>query len=176
MASLFEWHQPVIRLLDAGAGAGSLSSAFFERLIAEQITIESVEATAYEIDKNLRGNLIQKLMNYQNRLALKFNLYPIDFIEDAVNSIQFNTGSRFTHAILNPPYKKINSQSNHRLLLRRAGIETVNLYSAFVALTIMLMDSGGQVIAIIPRSFCNGPYYRSFRELILRNSDFLTCA
>jgi hypothetical protein len=33
------------------------------------------------------------------------------------------------------------------------------------------MDSGGQVIAIIPRSFCNGPYYRSFRELILSQTS-----
>jgi len=34
---------------------------------------------------------------------------------------------RFSHAILNPPYKKINSNSEHRLILRRMGIETVNL-------------------------------------------------
>jgi hypothetical protein len=33
----------------------------------------------------------------------------------------------------------------------------------------MLVD-GGQLVAIIPRSFCNGPYYRSFRELILRST------
>jgi hypothetical protein len=29
-----------------------------------------------------------------------------DFIEDAVNALQFGTGGRYTHAILNPPYKK----------------------------------------------------------------------
>jgi hypothetical protein len=29
------------------------------------------------------------------------------------------------------PYKKINSASEHRLILRRVGIETINLYSAF---------------------------------------------
>jgi hypothetical protein len=51
--------------------------------------------------------------------------------------------------------------------LRRVGIETVNLYSAFVALAIALMAPGGRIVAIIPRSFCNGPYYRSFREFIL---------
>ena len=31
------------------------------------------------------------------------------------------------------------------------------------------MEKGGQVIAIIPRSFCNGPYYKPFRELILKD-------
>jgi len=53
------------------------------------------------------------------------------------------------------------------MILRQVGIETVNLYSAFVALALSLMKPGGQLIAIIPRSFCNGPYYRPFREYIL---------
>ncbi|MBI5439389.1 MAG: hypothetical protein HY936_10690 [Nitrosomonadales bacterium] len=52
--------------------------------------------------------------------------------------------------------------------LRIAGIETVNLYTAFVALTVLLMEKGGEIVAIIPRSFCNGSYYRPFRNLILR--------
>jgi hypothetical protein len=78
--------------------------------------------------------------------------------------------SGYTHAILNPPYKKIKSDSEHRLLLRDVGIETVNLYSAFVSLAIGLMAVGGQIVAIIPRSFCNGPYYRSFREFILKHA------
>ena len=170
MASLFQLNQPVVRLLDAGAGAGALLSAFIERIIAEPMMVNSVEVTAYEIDKNLREELSRKLGNYQDHLALKINLCPDDFIESAVNAIQFHAGSCFTHAILNPPYRKINSHSQHRLLLRRIGIETVNLYSAFVALTILSMEVGGQIIAIIPRSFCNGPYYRSFREMMLRHT------
>ena len=28
----------------------------------------------------------------------------------------------------------------------------------------------GQIVAIIPRSFCNGPYYRSFRDFILERA------
>src|SRR3990172_2334171 len=31
------------------------------------------------------------------------------------------------------------------------------------------MEDGGEIVAIIPRSFCNGPYYRPFRELLLKN-------
>jgi hypothetical protein len=74
----------------------------------------------------------------------------------------------FTHAILNPPYKKINSDSAHRALLRAAGLETVNLYTAFVGLALQLMTEGGEIVAIIPRSFCNGPYYKPFREWVLK--------
>lgn len=97
-----------------------------------------------------------------------------DFILAAVDSLAGGLFAerlpRYTHAILNPPYKKIGSQSQHRLALRRAGIETVNLYSAFVALAVALSASGGQVVAIIPRNFCNGPYYRPFREFILERA------
>ena len=32
------------------------------------------------------------------------------------------------------------------------------------------METNGYLVAIIPRSFCNGPYYRPFREYILKYS------
>jgi len=92
-----------------------------------------------------------------------------DFIERAVMFI-LRKERLFTHAILNPPYKKISSSSHHRTLLRDVGIETVNLYTAFVALAVALLQPGGQLAAIIPRSFCNGPYYKPFREFILRHT------
>jgi len=77
---------------------------------------------------------------------------------------------RYSHAILNPPYKKINGNSAHRLALRRVGIETVNMYSAFVALAVAQAAPNGQIVAIVPRSFCNGPYYRAFRDFILERA------
>lgn len=43
------------------------------------------------------------------------------------------------------------------------GIETSNLYTAFLALTARLLEPGGELTAITPRSFCNGSYFRSFR-------------
>jgi hypothetical protein len=56
------------------------------------------------------------------------------------------------------------------LALRSVGIETVNLYSAFLALAVAETAPGGHIVAIIPRSFCNGPYYRSFRDFILERA------
>jgi hypothetical protein len=95
-----------------------------------------------------------------------------DYIELATanNLFSIKQATGYTHAILNPPYKKINSQSAHRLALRRVGIETVNLYSAFMALVVTQVEQGGQIVAIIPRSFCNGSYYRSFRDFILERA------
>lgn len=155
------------RLLDAGAGIGSLSSAFLERCIAGELSFKSLEVTAFELDGFIHKELNDSLSGYKNRLPLAYEILGGDFIEQAVNRIQFDCGTGFTYAILNPPYKKIRSNSHHRLLLRQAGIETVNLYSAFVALALAMMVPGGQIVAIIPRSFCNGPYYRPFRDFVL---------
>ena len=105
-------------------------------------------------------------------LALSVNVQHGDFIEHAVLKI-LRRERPYTHAILNPPYKKIHSNSHHRMLLRDVGIETVNLYAAFIALSIAMLASGGQIVAIIPRSFCNGPYYKAFREFILRHTAVL---
>lgn len=169
MASLFSAGSlETARLLDAGAGVGSLSAAFLDRWALGEFSFKRVEVTAYEIDDSLLRHLSRTLDNYSARLNIGLHILNTDFIEDAINKIQFHPKQRFTHAILNPPYKKINSHSRHRLLLRHVDIETVNLYSAFLALVVLLMETHGQIAAIIPRSFCNGPYYRPFREFLLK--------
>ncbi len=179
MASLFTSKGSLdCRLLDAGAGIGSLASAFLERCIAAELSFSKIEVTAFELDSLIYQELNDSLASYTNRLSVAYEILDGDFIEQAVNNIKFDCDSRserlrqrgFTHAILNPPYQKINSKSLHRRLLRQAGIETVNLYSAFVALALTMMAPGGQIVAILPRSFCNGPYYRPFRDLILERA------
>jgi adenine-specific DNA-methyltransferase len=157
------------RLLDAGAGVGALSCAFLDRWTsADGLAFKTVEVEAYEIDTTLRNHLETVLTSYAKRSPVRYQVFSDDFIQVAV--LQTLGARRFTHAILNPPYKKINSSSDHRHFLRQAGIETVNLYSAFVALSLALLKSNGQLVAIIPRSFCNGPYYRPFREFLLHHA------
>jgi adenine-specific DNA-methyltransferase len=153
------------RLLDAGAGVGALSCAFLDRWLAGGFGFNAVETTAYEVDEKLRGHLKQHLAAYSQ---VKAEVIAGDYIELATAEGLKSKG--YTHAILNPPYKKINSSSAHRLALRSVGIETVNLYSAFVALAVAQAAPGGQIVAIIPRSFCNGPYYRPFRDFILERA------
>jgi adenine-specific DNA-methyltransferase len=181
MASLF----PVpsnqnIRLLDPGAGVGSLTSAFVESLCKSK-TDYRINVDAYEIDPimhpYLEKNLdLCKTTAAENNTLITWRVYADDFIAEAsrklssLNSLWPEKLDRYTHCIMNPPYKKISSASRHRAYLRSAGIETVNMYSAFVALAIALLEEGGYLVAIIPRSFCNGPYYRPFREFILKHA------
>ncbi len=162
MAGLFSAPKGPVKLLDAGAGVGSLTSAFLER----QLGVPT-EVVAWEIDPLLRHDLEGVLKSSRSRSnGLRAVIHGSDFLEDAVFTLTMGSHPSFTHAILNPPYKKINARSPHRFLLRKVGVETVNLYSAFVALSVLLLGSGGELVAIIPRSFCNGPYYRPFRELL----------
>ena len=155
MASLFVRRAHAV-LLDAGAGIGSLTLA-----ASRVLTIERAEA--WELDPVMVSYLRDNLAG----LGVATQIHEKDFILDAVDRIQFDVGTRFTHAILNPPYKKIGTDSIHRRACRQIGLETVNLYTAFFALAIMQMVRGGEVVIIIPRSFCNGPYYRPFRDLML---------
>ncbi len=161
-----------IKLLDAGAGIGSLSVAFLERFLQEYGDIYDIELDAFEIDCKLHNYLEQNLRRYQKYKKIKTRIVEEDFIDVAVDWIVGGLFSklppkRYTHAIMNPPYKKIASNSHYRLKLRQAAIETVNLYTAFVALAFSLLEKNGELVAIIPRSFCNGPYYRPFRKYIL---------
>ncbi len=161
MASLFSKPAGDARLLDAGAGVGSLTAAFVQRWPGSM-----TEVSAYELDRELAAHLKKTLSGMAGKCLA--TVIQKDFIQDAAFRIQLgNVKPGFTHAILNPPYKKIASDSPHRALLRSVGLETVNLYTGFVGLAIALMAQGGEVVAIIPRSFCNGLYYKPFRDWIL---------
>lgn len=169
MCALFpqETFQTPYTVLDAGAGAGALTEAVLDLL--NRIFAPGGKFFLYECDARIIPQLHRNLSNYNAYQHSNIAILNADFIHDA--SYMVLRGEQpFTHAILNPPYRKISSSSNERLLLRRADIETVNLYSGFVALSLKLLKNLGQLVAIIPRSFCNGLYFRSFRKMILRTS------
>ncbi len=166
LASLFDQPAGAVRLLDAGAGQGALTTAFVERAAGHA----RICAAAFEFDDQILPELRANLADLRVRTNVECELIEGDFIEEATNRICLSRGARYTHAILNPPYKKIGNESRHRALLRAAGLETVNLYSGFVGLALELLEPGGELVAIIPRSFCNGPYYQPFRRFILRRA------
>jgi adenine-specific DNA-methyltransferase len=170
MAALFPAVGGACRLLDAGAGIGSLSAAFLDRWRSGNFNFTSVDVDAFEIDTTLHEELTASMAKFFGD-DFHWSLRAEDFIRDSADALASGLFARqaplYSHAILNPPYKKISSDSEYRIALRAAGIETVNLYSAFVALALARTKRGGHVVAIIPRSFCNGPYYRPFREFLL---------
>ncbi len=177
MAGMFERLTGDIRLLDAGAGIGSLTAAFVEEGCRRKARPRSITATAYELDSILARHLERtqaacRAACEDRGIRFSAQIAHDDFIERATALLRQDLFSerdypRFNCAILNPPYRKINSDSKTRRLLSSIGIETSNLYTAFVALAIRLLEDGGELVAITPRSFCNGPYFKPFRDLLL---------
>ncbi len=177
MARQFSSLSGHINLLDPGAGVGSLVAAFVEQLLANPNEVKSCLITAYEVESafisSLRQCLIECCTALKSRgIQANYCLHEQSFIEafKKINLPLFTTPSiKFTHAILNPPYKKIHSQSIEKKILSKLGIETGNLYSAFVWLTMLQLAEDGEIVAITPRSFCNGTYFRPFRKNFLES-------
>lgn len=160
-----------IRLLDAGAGIGSLTTAFVQR--AAEDCPASLSLSAWEIDPLMRGHLLETLDGCRQLLLesgaqAEVKIYPEDFILDACRHIGHMQPPEFSHAVLNPPYRKLSSNSTHRRMLRTVDIETSNFYTAFVALSMLMLESGGELVAITPRSFCNGTYFKPFRKMLFQ--------
>ena len=177
MASMFGPLPSVVRLLDAGAGAGALTSAFVSRLCEKKDGVRAVEATLYELDLEILDVLSATMRECQRLcteagIRFSFSIHSADFIQEMSARLAGDLfGSLppvFDAAIANPPYRKISTDSAERRALRAVGIETSNLYTGFIALIQRILVPGGQLVGITPRSFCNGPYFRPFRE------DFLS--
>ncbi len=180
MASMFGPLPDTVRLLDAGAGAGSLTLAFISRLRRKKDGVRAVEATLYEIDPLIRDALSETMKDCERlcaeaRIRFTFTLHAADFIQEMSPRLAGDLFGppppAFDAAIANPPYRKISNESAERHALGSVGIETSNLYAGFIAIIQRLLVPGGQLVGITPRSFCNGPYFRPFREDFLQNLE-----
>lgn len=181
MASMFRRTTQEVRLLDAGAGVGSLTAALVAAACTWKRRPKLIDATCYEVDPVMLGYLQETMHACEEAcdaigIRLVARIVAADFIEAGAELLDrglFGGGGkpRFTAAILNPPYRKLNSASRARTLLRGAGLETSNLYAAFVGLSVKLLVPGGELVAITPRSFCNGSYFKPFRQLLLSETS-----
>lgn len=177
MASMFGPLPHTVRLLDAGAGAGALTEALIDRLCAKRKGVRAIEVTLYELDGAILDSLARTMRKCQHRcstggMRFTFTIHNADFIEEMSARLAGDLFSalppEFDAAIVNPPYHKIGADSPERRALRSIGVETSNLYTGFISLIQRVLVPGGQLVGITPRSFCNGPYFRPFRE------DFLS--
>ncbi|MEJ1964777.1 MAG: BsuBI/PstI family type II restriction endonuclease [Gammaproteobacteria bacterium] len=159
MASLLDFRGGEARLLDPGAGIGSLTAAAIEQAGSAKLAV-----TCYEIEPQFQKALRSILAHFPSVPSV---VESRDFIERAVVLAAGGKSPDYTHVIANPPYKKINTGSAHRSLVARLGLETSNLYACFVACAVALCKPGAQVVAIIPRSFMNGLYFKPFRYWLL---------
>jgi adenine-specific DNA-methyltransferase len=168
----------VFRVLDPGAGVGSLSAAVVARVVQERPDL-AVEITAFELDAALIPHLVATLeacasVAERHGCRVSFDARQADFVEYAAGWL-FEEPARFDAVIANPPYKKVSISSPARVAAGSRGLRASNLYTIFTGLAADLLADGGQISLIVPRSWANGPYHEPFRRYLLErvSLDFL---
>ena len=187
MASMLKAPNPPkeLRILDPGGGSGVLMSAAVAEICARPRHMRPavLHATVWEIDELLSRDItrtFEHCLSVCREVGVAFTgeLRQENFILDATDFVGDRglfgpeDRPRFHVAIMNPPYRKLRSDSPERASLRAVGIETSNLYSAFVWLAIKLLEEDGELVAITPRSFMNGAYFSPFRQALARGFSF----
>jgi adenine-specific DNA-methyltransferase len=158
----------LLRVLDPGAGSGMLSAALVSRILTEAPDLD-VHVVAVECYPGVMPHLADTLEACKAEGAGRatFDIINFDYIAASTGLAADDRLFGFDVVIQNPPYAKLAASSPARAAVRAAGADAPNLYAAFLALAAAALDPGGQLVAITPRSFCNGPYFGAFRSYLL---------
>ncbi len=164
-----------LRVLDPGAGTGSLTAALVARILREVPGLQ-VEVVAAEIDPTAASHLDETLVDCARVAAsqgtqVTAHVLRADLIAEAtgLGRDSGHLAAPFDLVIMNPPYRKLAAQSTERQALLAEGVDCPNLYAAFLAIGVQALTPGGQIVAITPRSFANGPYFGAFRRFFLEH-------
>jgi adenine-specific DNA-methyltransferase len=170
--------QEEIRILDPGAGAGILACALCESLVNSPNAPKTIYVEAYENDLGLKQCLNDCLQHAQEwtkarGVKLEFNTSSEDFVmaygdlltdSPPLFSLTNKVVTPFDIAISNPPYFKI-PKSDKRAQIAAAIVHgQPNIYAIFLMISALLLRRGGYLIAITPRSYATGLYFRLFRK------------
>jgi len=179
MAQLLDFEGDDVNILDPGAGNGILFTACIERILNGSHKPKAISITAFEVDSSLKKDLeisldICRTACSDAGIEFSGQIMMEDFIESSVrkDGLFSMQGKMFTHVIMNPPYKKLNTNSYTHKLLQSAGKTSPNLYTAFLSMGEKYLVDGGKLVSITPRSFCNGVYFKHFRENFLSTMHF----
>ncbi|NBH15531.1 DNA methyltransferase [Lachnospiraceae bacterium] len=163
----------IVRVLDAGAGSGILSCAFLERL--EQIdSVQTIELTCYENDKNILELLKENLQTCQSysKKDIQVQIITDNYITSQYLDFNYMLGGnpnpqKYDFVIGNPPYMKISKDAPEATAMPEVCYGAPNLYFIFAAMGLFNLDSDGEMVYIIPRSWTSGAYFKRFRKYFL---------
>jgi adenine-specific DNA-methyltransferase len=157
-----------LRVLDPGAGTGMLTAALVTRVLNERPGL-TLHVVAVERDETVLPYLMQTLDAGKSAGdgRMTYEVVAGDFIMASTGLEADPRLVGFDLVIQNPPYAKLAASSPHRQAVKQSGGDAPNLYAAFLAIAAAALRPGGQLVAITPRSFFNGPYFGAFRSYLL---------
>lgn len=162
-----------VSILDAGAGSGILSCALIERLEQSDF-VQTIELTCYENDDNILELLKENLRVCQENLKKDIQIQIITDNYITSQYLDFNHmlgGSpdpkKYDFVIGNPPYMKIPKDAPEATDMPEVCYGAPNLYFIFAAMGLFNLDSDGEMVYIIPRSWTSGAYFKRFRQYFL---------
>ena len=180
MASAFSSIPKECALLDPGAGGGILVAAVCENYLRLRAP-RFVEIQLYESDHELCSILEETMSNCARALreaghSISYTIHCTDFL--MANAYIFgrqgqlfkglSDSSTVDRVIMNPPYFKINKTAEYTSILAEVVHGQPNIYAFFMAMGAEMLSEGGEIVAITPRSFCNGMYFRGFRKWFMQ--------
>lgn len=173
MANLYKKNIKEITILDPGAGTGILSAAICENLLANEET-EKIHLDLYENDATvlpiLKDNMeyIKEIM-FSFKKQFTYNIINSNFILDNLDHWNNDFNGKYDLVISNPPYKKLKKSCEESQGMASIVYGQPNIYFLFMAMSTKLLKEKGDFIFIVPRGFCNGAYFRKFREWFIDN-------
>ena len=173
MASLFtiDFSKPQLRLLDAGAGTGLLTTALVSRLRNSGYKGD-IFVICYENDPKVLPTLAKNLDNLEAALHIKYEIRIDNYLTSQTfisRDLYKKEAEEFDMVIGNPPYLKIAKDAPEALAMPEVCYGAPNLYFLFWAMGINNLKDGGELVYIIPRSWTSGAYFERFRKYLFRH-------
>jgi adenine-specific DNA-methyltransferase len=181
MAGKFNVYQKELRVLDPGAGTGTLTAAMCERLVAVEGKLK-ITTDVYENDEGIMPFLERTLSTCKKELKkhgkeLDYTIHNEDFVKANMNAGISNKLyptkdpelELYDFVISNPPYFKLGKDQMSKSMRMLAALHP-NIYALFITVAISKLKPNGEAVFITPRSFCSGTYYNNFRWHLLNTA------